>query len=33
MYAVQQALSMSTFEDVMGVPAWRSHPVLVPGGD
>ena len=26
MYAVQQSLSMSTFEDVMGVPAWRSHP-------
>jgi pimeloyl-ACP methyl ester carboxylesterase len=24
--AVQQGLSMSTFEDVMGVPAWRSHP-------
>ena len=26
MYAVQQALSMSTFEDVMGVPSWKSHP-------
>src|SRR3984885_8725983 len=26
LYAVQQALSMSTFEDVMGVPAWRSLP-------
>ncbi len=26
MYAVQQALSMSTFEDVMGEPAWKSHP-------
>lgn len=26
MYAVQQALSMSTFDDVMGVPAWKSHP-------
>jgi pimeloyl-ACP methyl ester carboxylesterase len=26
MYAVQQALSMSTFEDVMGIPAWKSHP-------
>ena len=26
MFAVQQALSMSTFEDVMGVPAWKSHP-------
>ena len=24
--AVQQALSMTTFEDVMGVPAWKSHP-------
>jgi pimeloyl-ACP methyl ester carboxylesterase len=26
MYAVQQCLAMSTFEDVMGVPAWKSHP-------
>jgi pimeloyl-ACP methyl ester carboxylesterase len=26
MYAVQQALSMSTFEDVMGTPAWKSRP-------
>jgi pimeloyl-ACP methyl ester carboxylesterase len=26
MYAVQQALSMSTFDDVMGVPVWKSHP-------
>src|SRR2546428_3773828 len=26
MHAVQQGLSMSTFEDVMGVPVWRSHP-------
>jgi pimeloyl-ACP methyl ester carboxylesterase len=26
MSAVQQGLSMSTFEDVMGVPAWRSLP-------
>ncbi len=26
MHAVQQALSMSTFEDVMAVPAWKSHP-------
>ena len=26
MYAVQQPLSMSTFGDVMGVPAWRSLP-------
>jgi pimeloyl-ACP methyl ester carboxylesterase len=24
--AVQQGLSMSFFEDVMGVPAWKSHP-------
>ena len=24
--AVQQGLSMSTFEDMMGVPAWKSHP-------
>src|SRR5439155_6396385 len=24
--AVQQGLSMSTFEDVIGVPAWKSHP-------
>jgi pimeloyl-ACP methyl ester carboxylesterase len=24
--AVQQGLSMSTFEDVMGVPSWRTHP-------
>ncbi|HEY2594122.1 MAG TPA: alpha/beta hydrolase [Chloroflexota bacterium] len=24
--AVQQGLSMSTFEDAMGVPAWKSHP-------
>jgi pimeloyl-ACP methyl ester carboxylesterase len=26
MYAVQQALAASAFEDVMGVPAWRSLP-------
>jgi pimeloyl-ACP methyl ester carboxylesterase len=26
MHAVQQGLSMSTFEDVMGVPAWKSLP-------
>jgi pimeloyl-ACP methyl ester carboxylesterase len=25
MYAVQQCLAMSTFDDVMGVPAWKSH--------
>jgi len=35
LYAVQQGLSMSTFEDVMGVPAWKSHPswYLVAGND
>ena len=26
LYAVQQGLSMSTFEDVMGTPAWKSRP-------
>ena len=26
MYAVQQPLHLSTFDDVMGVPAWRSLP-------
>jgi len=26
MYAVQQPISMSTFEYVMGVPAWKSQP-------
>jgi pimeloyl-ACP methyl ester carboxylesterase len=26
MYAVQQPISMSTFEDLMGVPAWRHLP-------
>jgi len=26
MFAVQQGLSMTTFEDVMGVPEWKSHP-------
>ena len=26
LWAVQQGLSMSTFDDVMGVPAWKSHP-------
>ena len=26
MFAVQQGLSMTTFEDVMGVPAWKSLP-------
>ena len=26
MYAVQQCLAMSTFDDVMGAPAWKSHP-------
>jgi len=33
--AVQQGLSMSTFEDVMGEPAWKSRPswYLVANGD
>ena len=26
LHAVQQGRSMSTFEDVMGTPAWKSHP-------
>jgi pimeloyl-ACP methyl ester carboxylesterase len=26
LWAVQQGLSMATFEDVMGFPAWRAHP-------
>ena len=26
MFAVQQPLSTSTFGEVMGVPAWKSHP-------
>jgi len=26
MYAVQQPLAMSALKDVMGVPAWKSHP-------
>jgi pimeloyl-ACP methyl ester carboxylesterase len=26
LHAVQQPLSASTFDDVMGVPAWKSHP-------
>jgi len=26
MYAVQQPLTMSAFDDVMGEPAWKSHP-------
>jgi len=26
LFAVQQGLSMSTFNDVMGVPSWKSHP-------
>ncbi len=30
MWAVQQGLSMSTFEDVMGVPAWKSLPSWYP---
>jgi pimeloyl-ACP methyl ester carboxylesterase len=35
MYAVQQPLAASTLKDVMGVPAWRSHPswFLVAGND
>jgi pimeloyl-ACP methyl ester carboxylesterase len=35
LWAVQQGLSMSTFEDVMGVPAWKSQPCfyLVAQGD
>ena len=35
MFAVQQALSMSTLEDVMGVPAWKALPTwyLVATGD
>ena len=35
MFAVQQALATSTLEDVMGVPAWKSHPswFLVAEGD
>jgi len=28
LFAVQQGLSMTTFEDVMGSPAWKSHPTL-----
>lgn len=26
MFAVQQPLAASTLQDVMGVPAWKSHP-------
>ena len=35
MYAVQQPLAASTFQDVMGVPAWKSLPswFLVAGDD
>jgi len=35
MFAVQQALSVSALQDVMGVPAWKSHPCwyLVATGD
>ncbi len=35
MYAVQQPLAVSAFEDVMGVPAWKSLPswYLVAGND
>ena len=33
--AVQQPISLSTFEDVMGVPAWKGHPswYMVATGD
>jgi pimeloyl-ACP methyl ester carboxylesterase len=35
MFAVQQPLAASTLQDVMGVPAWKSHPswFLVADGD
>jgi pimeloyl-ACP methyl ester carboxylesterase len=35
MFAVQQALSASTLQDVMTVPAWKSHPAwfMVAAGD
>jgi hypothetical protein len=35
MYAVQQPMAASTLQDVMGVPAWKSHPswFLVAAGD
>ena len=35
MYAVQQPLAASALQDVMGVPAWKSHPswFLVAGND
>jgi pimeloyl-ACP methyl ester carboxylesterase len=35
MYAVQQPLAWSALDEVMGVPAWKSHPswFLVAGGD
>jgi pimeloyl-ACP methyl ester carboxylesterase len=26
LHAVQQPISMSAFEDVMGIPAWKEHP-------
>ena len=26
LFATQQALAASTLQDVMGVPAWKSHP-------
>ena len=31
MYAVQQPLATMHFADVMGVPAWKSLPSVVPG--
>jgi pimeloyl-ACP methyl ester carboxylesterase len=35
MFAVQQALAASALQDVIGVPAWKSHPswFLVADGD
>jgi len=35
LHAVQQPISMSAFDDVMGAPAWRSHPswYMVAAGD
>ena len=35
LHAVQQPISMSTFEDVMGEPTWKSHPswYMVAAGD
>jgi pimeloyl-ACP methyl ester carboxylesterase len=35
LWAVQQPISMSAFDDVMGAPAWKSHPswYMVAAGD